>query len=109
MTGDAAVHDVLERLAAVLQQRKGARAEDSYVAALYAAGIEAMAAKVVEEAGEAAQAAQASAPELIHEVADLWFHSMALLAARGLDHRDVLAELDRRFGVSGHEEKAGRR
>ena len=102
------MNDVLERRAGVLRERRAAAPDDSYVAALYAAGPEAMAAKIVEEAAEAAQAAQAEAPALVHEVADLWFHCLVLLAARGLDHRAVLAELERRFGVSGHAEKAGR-
>jgi len=101
--------DTLDKLAAVLEARKGASPDSSYVAGLYAAGLEAMLAKVDEEAAEViAAAGEEDLRALVHEVADLWFHCLVLLAARGLHPRDVTAELERRFGVSGLEEKAGR-
>ena len=104
----AAESDVLARLTAVLRQRLDAAPDASYAARLYREGLPAMAAKIVEEADETARAAEGPARELVHEVADLWFHTLALLVARGLGAADVLAELERRFGVSGLEEKARR-
>ena len=104
----AAEGDVLARLTAVLRQRLDAAPDASYAARLYRQGLPAMAAKIVEEADETARAAGGPARELVHEVADLWFHTLALLVARGLGAADVLAELERRFGVSGLEEKARR-
>ena len=101
--------DTLDKLAEVLEARKAAPPESSYVAALYAAGLDAVLDKVQEEAGETIAAARGEdAAALVHETADLWFHCLVMLAARGLHPRDVLAELERRFGVSGIEEKARR-
>lgn len=99
--------DQLERLAAVLESRKAADPGSSYVAGLYAKGLDAILKKIGEEATETVMAAKDGVPEkLIHEVADLWFHTLVLLAHQGLGPADVLAELDRRFGLSGLEEKA---
>jgi len=101
--------DVLERLAAVLEERKGADPDRSYVAKLYAKGLDAILKKIGEEATETVMAAKdGDAEKIIYEVADLWFHSMVLLAQQGLGPDDVLRELDRRFGLSGLEEKANR-
>ncbi len=101
--------DTLDKLADVLEARKAATPESSYVAGLYAAGLDAMLAKIGEEAAELIAAArQADARALVHETADLWFHCLVLLAARDLHPRQVLDELERRFGVSGLEEKASR-
>jgi len=100
--------DVLARLTAVLRERLAADPDASYTARLHRAGLPAIAAKIVEEAGETAAAAAGPERELVHEVADVWFHTLVLLAARGLGAADVLAELQRRFGVSGLEEKARR-
>ena len=100
--------DILERLMATLRQRREADPNDSYVAALYRDGLPAIAAKIREEAEEAAEAADGDAAHLTREVADLWFHTLVLLAARDLDAQDVLAELQRRFGTSGLQEKASR-
>lgn len=101
--------DTLDKLAEVLEARKTASPDSSYVAGLYASGLEAVLAKVDEEASEViAAAGEEDAQALVHEVADLWFHCLVLLAARGLHPREVLAELERRFGISGLEEKAGR-
>ncbi|WP_296898539.1 phosphoribosyl-ATP diphosphatase [Thiohalocapsa sp.] len=102
--------DVLTRLADVLEARKTAEAESSYVAKLYAKGLDAILKKVGEEATETVMAAKDGVPQrLISEVADLWFHTLVLLSQQGLRPEEVLAELDRRFGLSGLEEKARRR
>ena len=101
--------EVLEALARVLEERKGAPAEGSYVAGLYAKGLDAILKKVGEEAAEVLIAAKGGEPgQLVHETADLWFHTLVLLAHRGLGPEPVLEELARRFGVSGLAEKAAR-
>ncbi len=101
--------DVLNRLAEVLEQRKQAEADSSYVAKLYSKGLDAILKKIGEEATETVMAAKDGDPEkIIYETADLWFHTMVLLAQQGLGPEDVLKELDRRFGLSGLEEKASR-
>lgn len=101
--------DVLDRLAAVLEARKLAPAERSYVAGLYEAGLDAILKKIGEEATETVLAAKNGAVEpLVRETADLWFHTLVLLAYQGLGPQVVLAELERRFGLSGLEEKAAR-
>lgn len=101
--------DILGRLAEVLEQRKNARPDSSYVASLYDRGLDAILKKIGEEATETVMAAKdGSADKIIHEVADLWFHTLVLLAHQGLKPDDVLEELARRFGVSGHDEKASR-
>ncbi len=103
------MNDVLARLDAVLEARKDASPETSYVARLYAQGPAAMLRKIGEEATETIIAGGGEDERaLVHETADLWFHSLVMLAHRGLTSRDVLAELDRRFGVSGVQEKAAR-
>lgn len=106
-------NDVLTALAVILEQRKQAAPESSYVSSLYAKGLNKILEKVGEEATEtiiAAKDAQLSGEttELIGETADLWFHSLVMLSQLGLGPDDVLAELDRRFGLSGLEEKASR-
>ena len=107
--------DVIEELTQILEQRKKADPKTSYVASLFAAGLDRILKKVAEEAGEtliAAKNAGAGAPKrddaLIGEVADLWFHTMAMLVHLGQRPAWVLDELARRQGVSGHAEKAGR-
>jgi phosphoribosyl-ATP pyrophosphohydrolase len=101
--------DVLTELARVLEQRKTQDPQKSYVAGLYAKGLDAILKKIGEEATETVMAAKDGVPEkIIYEVADLWFHSLVLLAHQGLAPDQVLAELQRRFGLSGLEEKAGR-
>ena len=102
--------DILEQLAEVLEQRKQAEPDSSYVASLYARGLDAMLKKIGEEATETVMAAKdGDDDKLIYETADLWFHSLVLLAHKGLGPDDVLQELGRRFGVSGHDEKASRK
>ena len=99
----------LERLAEVLEARKQADPDSSYVARLYAKGLDAILKKVGEEATETVMAAKdGEADKIVYEVADLWFHTLVLLAQQGLGPEQVLAELDRRFGLSGLEEKARR-
>lgn len=101
--------DILDRLAGVLEERKQADAGRSYVAGLYAKGLDAILKKVGEEAIETVLAAKSGDREqIVYETADLWFHTMVLLAANDLGPGDVLAELDRRFGLSGIDEKAQR-
>jgi phosphoribosyl-ATP pyrophosphohydrolase len=101
--------DVLNSLAAVIESRKTASARDSYVASLLDRGMNAILEKVGEEATETIIAAKDdNDAQLVHETADLWFHTLVMLAARGLGPADVLAELGRRAGVSGLEEKAAR-
>lgn len=101
--------ETLEKLAAVLEARKGADPDSSYVAQLYSKGLDSILKKIGEEATETVMAAKDGDQEkIIHETADLWFHTMVLLASQGLGPQDVLAELDRRFGLSGLEEKAQR-
>jgi phosphoribosyl-ATP pyrophosphohydrolase len=103
------VSDTLERLAAVLEQRKAADPDSSYVARLYAKGLDAILKKIGEEATETVMAAKDGVKErIVSETADLWFHCLVLLAQQGLGPAEVLAELDRRFGLSGLEEKARR-
>ncbi|GAV19350.1 phosphoribosyl-ATP pyrophosphohydrolase [Mariprofundus micogutta] len=101
--------DVLKELAAVLEARKSESADSSYVASLYAKPDK-MLEKIGEEAVETIIAAKnGDRDQIIYETADLWFHSMVMLAQKDLSPDDVLNELARRFGVSGHEEKASRK
>jgi phosphoribosyl-ATP pyrophosphohydrolase len=103
------MNDVLQRLAAVLEARKGADPESSYVANLFSKGLDAILKKVGEEATETIIAAKGSSKEqLVYETADLWFHTLVMLAQQNLGPEAVLRELDRRFGLSGLDEKAGR-
>jgi phosphoribosyl-ATP pyrophosphohydrolase len=103
------VSEILQQLAQVLEQRKQAAPDSSYVAGLYDKGQDAILKKIGEEATETVMAAKDGADEkIIYEVADLWFHTMVLLAHKGLGPEQVLAELERRFGLSGLEEKSQR-
>ena len=106
--------DTLARLAAVIASRRGGDPERSYVARLFHKGGDAMLKKVGEEATEVVMAAKdvaagGAADKLVGEVAGLWFHTMIVLAAHGLQPADVLAELRRREGLSGLEEFALRK
>ena len=101
--------DVLEKLAGVIESRKTQSADSSYVASLFDKGMDSILKKVGEEAAETIVAAKNDDDaQLVYETADLWFHTLVMLAARGLGPEEVLAELERRFGVSGHDEKARR-
>ena len=100
---------ILRELAATLEQRKQADPDSSYVARLYAKGLDAILKKVGEEAAETLIAAKNGDPELlVRETADLWFHTLVMLAHQGLGPEAVLNELQRRAGVSGLAEKAAR-
>ncbi len=103
------MNDILTRLAATLEARKGADPERSYVARLYAKGLDGILKKLGEEAAETIIAAKGGDKgQVVYEVADLWFHSLVLLAHQGLGPDDVLNELARREGLSGIAEKAAR-
>ncbi|MBV1906529.1 MAG: phosphoribosyl-ATP diphosphatase [Pseudomonadales bacterium] len=112
--------DTINELTKILRERKEASPESSYVSALYSGGLEKILAKIAEESTETIDAARSAAqlnkenlnpprdPHLIHEVADLWFHTMVLMVHMNQDPEWVLQELEARFGVSGHTEKANR-
>jgi phosphoribosyl-ATP pyrophosphohydrolase len=101
--------DVLAELARTIESRKGASPGDSYVASLFAKGLDAILKKIGEEATEVVLAAKdGDAEHLVREVADLWFHSLIVLAYVDRGVADVLAELGRRKGRSGLAEKAAR-
>lgn len=101
--------DILNQLEAVLQQRKNDDPSSSYVAGLYDKGLDAILKKIGEEATETVIAAKSGDKEqIIYETADLWFHSLILLAQQDLSSKDVFKELERRFGLSGLDEKANR-
>lgn len=107
------MNDTLSRLADVIEQRKHADPESSYVARLHHRGLNKILEKVGEEAVEAILAArdaeqEGSRDKLVYETADLWFHSLVMLSSLGIRPEEVLEELERRFGVSGLEEKASR-
>ncbi|MCX7628404.1 MAG: phosphoribosyl-ATP diphosphatase [Methylophilaceae bacterium] len=104
------MNELLDRLATTLEARKSANPETSYVARLYAKGTDAILKKIGEEAAETILAAKNGDPsQIIHETADLWFHTLVMLAHAGLHPNDVLNELARREGLSGIEEKAARK
>lgn len=101
--------ETLERIAAVIEKRRGGDPKTSYVARLLGPDEDAVLKKIGEEATETVMAAKdGDAEKIIYETADLWFHTMVLLAQQGLSPDDVLRELERRFGLSGHDEKAAR-
>jgi len=101
--------DVFNRLAEVIEQRRGANPEESYVARLLAKGIDSILKKVGEEATEVVIAAKGGdRQQIVYETADLWFHTLVMLAASDLKPDDVMRELERRFGLSGLAEKAAR-
>lgn len=108
--------DILDQLATVLDQRRHADPEASYVSSLHHKGLNKILEKLGEEATETLLAAKDAAatneePErqaVVAETADLWFHSLVMLSHLGIDHQAVLDELARRFGISGLDEKAAR-
>jgi phosphoribosyl-ATP pyrophosphohydrolase len=104
------MRDTLQRLESVIAERRGASADNSYVASLFAKGREKIAQKVGEEATETVIAALSGDPaKLTSEAADLLFHLLVLLADGDVSIDAVFAELDRRDGVSGIAEKAARK
>lgn len=102
--------DVIAQLHKTLVERRDASADSSYVASLYHKGVDAILKKIGEEATETVMAAKdGDADKIIYEVADLWFHTLVLLAQQGLDPKMVIDELAGRMGTSGLEEKAARK
>ena len=102
--------DTLARLAEVIEARKAGDPAKSYVARLFNKGTDAILKKIGEEATETVMACKDGDPQkIVYEVADLWFHTMLALSAFGLKPADVLAELERREGLSGLEEFAARK
>ncbi|MHB9116965.1 MAG: phosphoribosyl-ATP diphosphatase [Burkholderiales bacterium] len=103
------MNDILSRLSEILEQRKFADPQSSYVAKLYHKGLDGILKKIGEEATETVIAAKDGDKEqIVYETADLWFHTLVLLAHQGLGPDDVLRELARREGLSGIAEKASR-
>lgn len=105
--------DIIDKLTETLEARRDADPEASYVASLYAAGLNRILEKIGEEATEVVIAAKDAAEsgdnaDLIAEVADLWFHSMVMLVQQNASPKDVLKLLDKRFGLSGLDEKRAR-
>ena len=102
--------EILARIAASINERKGGDPAKSYVAKLFAQGDDAMLKKIGEEATEVVLAAKGDDRlHLVREVTDLWFHCMIVLARHGLGPQDVIAEMQRREGISGIDEKAARK
>jgi phosphoribosyl-ATP pyrophosphohydrolase len=102
--------ETLERIARTINERKGDDPAKSYVAKLFAQGDDAMLKKIGEEATETVLAAKSGDRlHLVREVTDLWFHCLIVLARHGLGPGDVLAEMQRREGISGIDEKAARK
>ena len=101
--------EILRRLDEVLEARREADPDQSYVAGLHAAGIDRILRKLGEECTETVVAAKnGDRNDIVYETADLWFHSLVMLSHCGLGSGAVLAELERRFGLSGHSETAAR-
>jgi phosphoribosyl-ATP pyrophosphohydrolase len=101
--------DILDQLDQILEQRKTQSPDASYVSSLYNKGIDTILKKIGEEATETVIAAKdGDKQKIVYETADLWFHCMVMLAHQGLSSQDVLLELQRRFGLSGLEEKSQR-
>lgn len=102
--------DILARLMVILESRKAADPDSSYVAGLYHRGLDTILKKIGEESAETIIAAKSGdKQQVVYETADLWFHCLVMLAQQNLDVRLVLEELERRFGVSGLDEKAARK
>lgn len=107
------MNTILSELDKVLEARKHQSPDESYVASLYHKGLDQILKKIGEEATETVMAAKDVAQSedknpLIYEIADLWFHTLVLLSQQGSSSDAILLELQKRFGLSGHEEKANR-
>jgi len=104
--------DIILEIAAILEKRKESSADSSYTKLLFDRGLEEILSKVSEESDELIEAAKSKEEnkkkKLIHETADLWFHTMVLLSYEGISAEEVLNELEKRFGTSGLDEKASR-
>jgi len=109
MKGKPGQNETLGRIAELIESRRGGDPKKSYVARLLAGGEDAILKKIGEEATETVLAAKGGDRlHLVRETADLWFHCLIMLARHGLGPQDVIAELQRREGISGIDEKAGR-
>ena len=101
--------DILEKLNNILNDRKNKSADESYVSSLYKKGLIHTCSNVEEECNELINAIQnESKQRIVSEAADLWFHSLVALSMKDLSSNDILIELEKRFGVSGHDEKNNR-
>ena len=101
--------EILSTLEKILEQRKSATSDKSYVASLYNQGTDKILDKISEESAEVINAAKDEGKDqIIHEVADLWFHTLVLLRHKNISIKEIETELIRRFGVSGHTEKTAR-
>ena len=101
--------DIFKKLEEILEQRKSAKAQDSYVSSLYAKGLDEILKKIGEESAEVIMAAKdGDQDKIIYEVADLWFHTLVLLRQENIEVDKIQTELSRRFGLSGLTEKANR-
>ena len=102
--------DILTKLEQILEDRKSANADESYVSSLYAKGLDEILKKIGEESAEVIIAAKDDDQnKIIYEVADLWFHTLVLLRHKDIEIDKILDELSSRFGLSGLEEKANRK
>ena len=109
MTLKKSMDKILLNLEKILEQRKTASSDKSYVASLYNEGTNKILEKISEESEEVIMAAKNEGnAEIIHEIADLWFHTLVLLRHKNISVEEIESELARRFGISGHEEKASR-
>ena len=101
---------ILNALEKILEERKSASKDQSYVSSLYSKGASAILEKISEESEEVIKAVnEEGRKEVIHEVADLWFHLLVLLRYEDIQIEEIESELARRFGISGHDEKASRK
>ena len=101
--------EILSTLEKILEQRKSATADNSYVASLYNQGTDKILDKISEESAEVIKAAKDEGNDkIIYEMADLWFHTLVLLRHKNISIKEIETELIRRFGVSGHTEKSAR-
>ena len=103
--------NIIERLSNLLLERRASSEDSSYTAQLYKKGISEILSKIEEESKELIEAGElrpTAKKEITHEAADLWYHTMVLLAFNGIDPMDILKELEHREGVSGLEEKSKR-
>ena len=109
-TPKKSMDNILNTLEKILEERKSSTKDKSYVSSLYSKGVNSILEKISEESEEVIQAVKEEGrDEVIHEVADLWFHLMVLLRHEEISIEEIELELARRFGVSGHEEKASRK
>ena len=105
--------DIINKIGEILEKRKGSDAKNSYTKSLFDKGLKEILSKISEESTELIEAARIKDKDkkknLIHETADLWFHTMVLLSYEGISTEEVLKELETRFGISGIDEKASRK